>query len=33
VLRGTRLPPVRGLPSLAPTDVAPDAGEQKRELR
>src|SRR5215468_6031829 len=31
VLRGTRLPPVRGLPSLAPTDVAtrPEAGEEK----
>jgi glycosyltransferase 2 family protein len=33
VLRGTRLPPVPGLPSLAPTDVATDAREQKRELR
>jgi glycosyltransferase 2 family protein len=33
MLRGTPLPPVRALPSLAPTDVATDAGEEKRELR
>jgi glycosyltransferase 2 family protein len=33
MLRGTPLPPVRALPSLAPTDVATDAREEKRELR
>jgi glycosyltransferase 2 family protein len=32
-LRGTRLPPVKLLPSLAPTDVTTDAGEEKRKLR
>jgi glycosyltransferase 2 family protein len=30
-LRGTRLPPVAALPSLAPTDVVSDAREEKRE--
>jgi hypothetical protein len=30
-LRGTRLPPVALLPSLAPTDVVGDADEKKRE--
>jgi uncharacterized membrane protein YbhN (UPF0104 family) len=33
VLRGTRLPPVQALPSLAPTDVATDVREEKGELR
>jgi glycosyltransferase 2 family protein len=32
-LRGTPLPPVKLLPSLAPTDVTTDAGEEKRKLR
>jgi glycosyltransferase 2 family protein len=32
-LRGARLPPVAALPSLAPTEVATDAREGKRELR
>ena len=32
-LRGTPLPPVVLLPSLAPTDVATDAPEEERELR
>jgi glycosyltransferase 2 family protein len=33
LLRGTPLPPVRALPSLAPTDVATDVREEKGELR
>jgi uncharacterized membrane protein YbhN (UPF0104 family) len=32
-LRGTRLPPVKLLPSIAPHDVATNAGEEKRKLR
>ena len=30
-LRGTRLPPIAALPSLAPTDVATNAGDEKRK--
>src|SRR5262245_2173772 len=33
VLRGTPLPPVQALPSLAPTDVATDVRKEKGELR
>jgi glycosyltransferase 2 family protein len=33
LLRGTPLPPVQALPSLAPTDVATDVRKEKGELR
>jgi glycosyltransferase 2 family protein len=33
VMRGTPLPPVQALPSLAPTDVASEVREEKGELR
>jgi uncharacterized membrane protein YbhN (UPF0104 family) len=32
-LRGARPPPIQSLPSLAPTDVATGAGDEKGELR
>ena len=32
-LRGTPLPPIRPLPSLAPTDVSSEAHEEKTEVR